>query len=418
MAKLTKKEYYRRKRRHEKIQRIRMAIKLTVYVLFAVLVSSAVWVVAKPLVSKVGEEKETVDQQTSAEAETDLDLSVDEQLLPEEELPITEPEILEPEEEPQVTDVPEEEQEDDALEEPEEESSEEDTQEDVLDVAVEEEYVLLENPVGGTVTGWKADNTGWWYVKEDGTKYSNEWQTIDGVEYYFDKEGFMSTGWVDVEGKERFFRIDGTEDKEAHQKLVALTYDDGPSEKTKRLLDILEQYDVPATFFVVGTQCEAYPDVLKREAELGMEIGSHTYNHEYLHKSTADEIKKTMNKNEEVITSIIGYGSKHMRPTGGGMNDTVRDTIEFPMILWDVDTLDWDSRNADSVVDITLSQVKDGSIILMHDLYESTVDASERIIPELIERGYRLVTISELAKRRGVTLKDAEAYYDFYPQHE
>lgn len=398
-----------------------MAIKLTVYTLCALLVFGAVWVVAKPLIGGLGSKEKDTDQQTSAEAEADLELEsgTEPQLLEEEDLPVTEPEILEPEEEPEVTVDPEEDQKEDADQEDTEgdDSKDEELQDDVSDETVEA-LEIVENPVGGTKTGWKADDSGWWYVKEDETKFSNEWQTIDGVEYYFDKDGYMSIGWVDIGDKSHFFRVDGSEDKEAHQKLVALTYDDGPSENTSRLLDILEQYDVPATFFVVGTQCQAYPETLKREAELGMEIGSHTYDHTYLHKVSAEEIKRVMDKNEEVLNSIIGKGSVHMRPTGGGMNDTVRETIQFPMILWDVDTLDWKSKDADSVVEIALSEVKDGSVILMHDLYESTVDASERIIPELIKQGYRLVTVSELAKRRGVDLKNGKAYYDFYPQSE
>ena len=145
-----------------------------------------------------------------------------------------------------------------------------------------------------------------------------------------------------------------------------------------------------------------------------MEIGSHTYDHTYLYQVDAATIEEKMRLNEEVITATIGHGTTIMRPTGGGVNDTVRATVTEPMIHWDVDTLDWDHRNAQTTVNTILEQVQDGSIILMHDLYSATVDASEIIIPELIRQGYKLVTISELAELRGVTLESGEVYYDFY----
>lgn len=263
--------------------------------------------------------------------------------------------------------------------------------------------------------GWNVDDAGWWYLNGDNTYFSNGWQTIDGNKYYFEEDGHIATGWVDIGDASHYFKADGIEDPDAHQKLVALTYDDGPAECTSRLLDILEQYGIKATFFVVGEQAETYPETLKRAADMGMEIGSHTYDHTYLNRVSAEEIETAMRKNEETLTGIIGHGTKIMRPTGGGINDTVREVVNMPMICWDVDTLDWDSKDADSVTEITLNQVKDGSIILMHDLYESTVDASERIIPELLSQGYRFVTISELAQRRGVVLQAGMDYYDFYP---
>lgn len=361
---MTKREWLERKRRRKRIRRIRMAIKITVYTLFALLVCGVVWTVAKPLVNKITSDKdksedkqivsEVEDQQVSAEAETQKDL----------------------------------------------------------------DSITTPNVTGGGEVGWKVDDTGWWYVKEDGTQFSNEWKNIDGVDYYFTEDGHMATGWVDIGENSHYFRADGTEDKEAHQKLVAITYDDGPSQHTNRLLDILDQYGVKATFFIVGTQAETYPDILKREADMGMEIGSHTYDHTYLNRVSAEEISTAMSKNEEVLQEIIGRGSTIMRPTGGGINDTVREMVQMPMICWDVDTLDWKSRDANSVAEIIRNQVQDGSVILMHDLYESTVDASEMVIPELLAQGYKFVTISELAQRRGVVLQQGQDYYDFYPQNQ
>lgn len=264
------------------------------------------------------------------------------------------------------------------------------------------------------VQGWNVDGTGWWYLNEDNTYFASGWQTIDGEEYYFTQNGYMATGWLSIDGESHFFTVSGTEEPDAKQKLVAITYDDGPSQNTDRLLDCLEENGAKATFFVVGTQVEQYPETLQRMDEMGMEIGSHTYDHTYLYQVDAATIEEKMRLNEEVITGILGHGTTIMRPTGGGVNDTVRATINEPMIHWDVDTLDWSHRNAQTTVNTILEQVEDGSIILMHDLYSATVDASEIIIPELIKQGYKLVTVSELAELRGVTLEAGEVYYDFY----
>lgn len=269
----------------------------------------------------------------------------------------------------------------------------------------------------GTV-GWNVDDTGWWYLNEDNTYFAKGWQTVDGKKYYFNDGGYMATGWNDIDGESHFFTIDGEEDPDASQKLVALTYDDGPSEQTARLLDCLEANGAKATFFVVGTQVEIYPDTLKRADALGMEIGSHTYDHTWLHKVDAATIQEKMQKNEDLVKGLIGHGMRLMRPTGGNINDTMRNTLTVPMINWDVDTLDWETRDVQSTVDNALAKVKDGSIILMHDLYEPTVAASEILIPELIKQGYKLVTVSELAEKRGITLEAGKDYYDFYPQEE
>lgn len=267
---------------------------------------------------------------------------------------------------------------------------------------------------GGTA-GWNVDENGWWYLNEDNTFFANGWQTIEAQKYYFNDQGYMTTGWKDIDGASHFFTVDGREDPDAKQKLVAITYDDGPSEHTDRLLDCLEANGAKATFFVVGKQVETYPDVIKREDALGMEIGSHTYDHTYLTKVDADTVVQKMQQNEDVLKNLIGRGTTIMRPTGGGVSDTMRSVMDKPMIQWDVDTRDWETKDAQQTVDNILNQVKDGSVILMHDLYSATVDASEIIIPELIRQGYKLVTISELAEKRGVTLEPAKEYFDFYP---
>ncbi len=204
------------------------------------------------------------------------------------------------------------------------------------------------------------------------------------------------------------------------RKLVALTYDDGPSNSTPLILDALEKYGVKATFFVVGKdQVEYHREILQRAYQAGMEIGSHTYDHRILSKSTEDEIRETMRKNDELLQEVIGFQPKIMRPTGGGINDTVRATIDRPMILWNIDTLDWDTENKDAVVANIKENVHPGAIVLMHDLIETTGDATwqatEEIVPWLLNEGYEIVTISEMANAYGYTLNPGQIYYSFNP---
>ena len=208
--------------------------------------------------------------------------------------------------------------------------------------------------------------------------------------------------------------------EEEIRKLVALTYDDGPSNSTPFILDTLEQYGAKATFFVVGRdQVEYHQDALIRAYNDGMEIGSHTYDHRILSKSTQEEIWETMGKNDELLQNVIGFKPTIMRPTGGGINDTVRASIDRPMILWNIDSLDWKYEDKDTVVNTVKAEVHPGAIILMHDLIETTGDstwqATAEIVPWLLEQGYELVTVSEMAAAYGFTLEPGSIYYSFNP---
>lgn len=204
------------------------------------------------------------------------------------------------------------------------------------------------------------------------------------------------------------------------RKLVALTYDDGPSDSTPHILDTLEQYGVKATFFVVGKdQVEYHQEYLERAFADGMEIGSHTYDHRILSRSTPEEIRETMRKNDELLQGVLGVVPAIMRPTGGGINDTVRTTVDKPMILWNIDTLDWKTKDKGYVVQNIKDNVRPGSIVLMHDLVETTGDATfeatAEIVPWLLGEGYEIVTVSEMAKAYGYTLDPGGQYYSFNP---
>lgn len=197
--------------------------------------------------------------------------------------------------------------------------------------------------------------------------------------------------------------------------MVALTFDDGPNGKaTPKILDTLEKYGVVATFFDLGQNMANYPKVVKREETIGCEVESHTYAHKNLNKLTSAQIKADMEKAEKVYQNVLGHKPSLVRPPYGNANSTVKSTLKYPLINWDIDTLDWKSRNAESVLkEIHKYSDYDGRIILMHGIYNSTAEAVEKLVPELIDKGYQLVTVSEMAKYKNVTLKNGTVYLNF-----
>ncbi len=195
------------------------------------------------------------------------------------------------------------------------------------------------------------------------------------------------------------------------EKLVAITFDDGPySPVTERILDTLEKYGAKATFFVVGDRVATYKSTLKRASDLGCEIGSHTWSHKILTKISEDEIRSEISQADTAITNVTGKRVKIMRPPGGAVNDAVRKNVHYPMIMWNVDSLDWKNRNAQMNYDNVVNDVSDGSIILMHDLYSATADAVEKIIPDLMKKGYKFVTVSELMTAKGIVMENGKKY--------
>lgn len=192
--------------------------------------------------------------------------------------------------------------------------------------------------------------------------------------------------------------------------MVALTYDDGPSQYTAQILDLLQKYNSRATFFEVGNRVGLYPQAVKRIAEMNCELGNHSYDHTNLGTASVATIQSQLGQTNSKIKSIAGKEPALVRPPYGSIGSNLRNYANKPLILWSIDTLDWKTRNATSVYNSVMSHVKDGDIILMHDLYRSTLDASARIIPELKKRGYQLVTVSELAKYKNVTLRAGQSY--------
>ena len=299
------------------------------------------------------------------------------------------------------------------------------------------------------------DENGHLFYYKDGVKIKNTWKAVSGSKYYFGKSGKAyvgkrkvgkatyyfavngkrKTGWRTINGKKYYFSpkngkmVTGKKtishylcyfsekgvllrkiDK--NKKMVALTYDDGPSIYTPRVLKTLKENNAVATFFVVGNRVPTYSDTVKKAHDMGCEIGNHTYEHKCLTRMSETEVRRQISRTNKNVKKVTGQTPVIMRPTGGATNANVKQWVGMPSIIWSIDTLDWKTRNADSTKKAVLDHVKDGDIVLMHDLYSATATASETIIPELVRRGYQLVTVSELAECRG-GMKETGAYYSF-----
>ena len=200
-------------------------------------------------------------------------------------------------------------------------------------------------------------------------------------------------------------------------KLIALTFDDGPSSaNTPRLLDGLKKRGVHVTFFVTGENAKNNPGIVKREYEEGHQIASHTYNHALLTSLSDSEIKSQLNKTNNILDDAIGFDLKYqLRPPYGGYSDRVLKAAATPCYYWSVDTRDWESLNATSAYNQFISAARDGSIVLMHDLYSTTVTAALNAIDTLQAKGYQFVTLNELLVRRGITPTNGKIYFDAYP---
>lgn len=195
---------------------------------------------------------------------------------------------------------------------------------------------------------------------------------------------------------------------------VALTYDDGPQTTVgNRIMDIMAQYGQKCTFFMVGDRVGARAAEVQRMAAEGHELANHTYGHVYLNKVGAESIRQQVTSCNDVIEQVSGVRPSVMRLPGGNKNQTVISNVNMPIILWNIDTRDWATRNAESTKAAVIGHVNNGDIVLMHELYESTANATSVIVPTLVEHGFQLVTVSELAAIRGVTLQPNHIYYSF-----
>lgn len=195
--------------------------------------------------------------------------------------------------------------------------------------------------------------------------------------------------------------------------MIAITFDDGPGPYTNRLLDAFATYGGKGTFFLVGRNIAAHAETVQRAAAEGHEIASHSWSHPELTKISKAVVVEQMTKTRNKIQEVTGTDAKLMRPPYGAVNKSVKATAAeqgIVLVNWSVDPKDWQSRDADKVYEAILKYVQDGDIILCHDIHESTVEAMERLIPELRVQGYQLVTVTELLTSQGAEIKAGTLY--------
>lgn len=198
------------------------------------------------------------------------------------------------------------------------------------------------------------------------------------------------------------------------EKFVALTFDDGPTPGvTERLLEGLADRYVSATFFLCGYRMENAPQLVEQIAENGHELGVHGYSHCYLNDLPRDKVVEEITTTSERIAALTGQRPTVLRPPGGLLSDTVRETameLGLPIILWNVDTMDWCCDNPQTVAQRIVETVEDGSIVLLHDLHDSSVQGVLLAIDQLEAQGYQFCTVSELVLVHNGTLEPGMAY--------
>lgn len=221
--------------------------------------------------------------------------------------------------------------------------------------------------------------------------------------------GVSGTFTVNVVKKPHYIR----QNLDPNKPMVAFTFDDGPNAATtNRVLKVLKDTNSSATFFLVGSRLapKNNANAVKAMASMGCQIGNHTYTHERYGKNVTE---KDISECTKAIYNLIGEVPTAFRPTGGAMSDLISKNANAPIIIWSLDTMDWKSRNANKVYDAIMNNIKDGDIVLMHDIYESSATAAEWVIPKLVENGFQVVNVAELAYYKGYELQNGNVYYHF-----
>ncbi len=184
---------------------------------------------------------------------------------------------------------------------------------------------------------------------------------------------------------------------------IAITFDDGPHPRlTPEILDILDRYGVKATFFMVGVNVENYPETAKEVILRGHEVGNHTYSHHVMWDLSENDVERELVGCEERLEELCEYRPHLFRPPQGAINERIEhcsSVNDYKLILWSLDTRDWENKNTEEIVERVLSSISPGDIILMHDYigtHSKTPEALEILLPRLIERGFEPVTVSRL----------------------
>lgn len=248
------------------------------------------------------------------------------------------------------------------------------------------------------------------YEKIKESNINNNTYIIDEnkIEVYFNNINFENLDYIPyiiIPLTEDTFNEDEVPDE--NKKYIAFTFDDGPSKYTKELLKTLELNDSTATFFMLGNRMKYNEEIVKEVYKSSSEVASHTYSHKNLNKLSKDDILKEINSTSIIFNKITNDNIKYIRPPYGNYNDTVKST-KFPIILWNIDPKDWLVKDSTKVYNSVLKHACDGCIVLMHDLYPTTIEAVKMLIPKLNSLGYEVVSISDLAKYKNYNLKNGE----------
>ena len=193
--------------------------------------------------------------------------------------------------------------------------------------------------------------------------------------------------------------------------LVALTFDDGPrADTTARLLDGLALREAQATFFLVGERIPGNEALIRRMSAEGHQVGVHSYSHIRITALSGPDFNFEIGKTRAQLTNILGSREFWLRPPYGIVDDSVQKRAGSPVILWSLDPEDWKDRDVNRIVGAVLSRVRDGDIILFHDIYDSSVDAALQVADALIQQGYCLVTVEQLFQLKEISLQNGVIY--------
>ena len=216
--------------------------------------------------------------------------------------------------------------------------------------------------------------------------------------------------YLNIEKKEKELLINANED----YKIIAFTFDDGPSNYSLDIANVLKEYRCSATFFEIGYKMKENQDIVKKLIELGMEVGSHSYSHKLLTKLKIEEIQNELYSTKIVFNEITNKEIKLTRYPYGQVNSKISKYALTPIIGWSIDTKDWLYKSVDYTVNEIITNAKDGDIILMHDVYYETLEAVKVILPLLKEKGFIITSVSELFKLKNKQLIIGEIYNNIY----
>lgn len=244
-------------------------------------------------------------------------------------------------------------------------------------------------------------------INKNLANYQNFLLTTEGITIYFNPYILSSNNYnimsIDIpveishtKEKKSSLIIPDVIEYDSTKPVIALTFDDGPSRYTKKIVELLKKYNAVGTFFVIGNKIDIYQDTIKLMYKNGNEIGNHSYSHKWLTRLEKNEFEKQINDTQESIKNITGSYPKLLRPTYGSINKWLRANSKLDIVMWDVDTNDWRLKSYKTIANKALPKIKDGDIILMHDVYEKTYKALEVMLPKLKESGFEFVTVSEL----------------------